>query len=209
MFLLGAFHAAGIAGQAVLLVVIAGMPGATAGAHLASTALLVALVLMAWRRLPVSIDMPLAMLTVGGLGMTLGWWADLGFASATASPHAASSVLCSTPGASHAHGLLSWMNAGMLLFGLPAMRWLQRDPAAPHCGTRGCLLAAAWMVLGMEIGSRVAQLAPGLVPGGLAPAQTVLLDHAGMNVGMLLGMSLAALPAGVRRRMARPAAAAR
>jgi len=204
---LALLHAAGIVGQAVLLVVIAGMPGATAGAHLAATALLVAGVLLAWRRLPVSVDMPLAMLTVGGLGMTLGWWADLGFGSA-ATAHGAGSAFCTAPGGGHGHGLLSWMNAGMLASGLPAMRWLQRDAAAARCGARACLVAAPWMVLGMELGARAAGVAAGIVPGGLAAPQLVLLEHAGMNVGMLLGMAAAPWPGRLwRRRAARPALA--
>ena len=53
---------------------------------LAFFAVLVAMVLRFWRRLPGWADMTLAMVTLGGFGMNVGWWADVGFVSGAPCP---------------------------------------------------------------------------------------------------------------------------
>jgi hypothetical protein len=177
---------AAVAGQAFVLARIAGLgPGATC-ALVGAAAGLGALLLTAARRRPVSLGMPLAMLTVGGLGMALGGWLDLQVAriwcTAEIGPH---------PG----HALVSWMNAGMLGLGLPAMRALGRAVARPACGASDLLLAAPCMVLGMTLGG---QLACALAAGA-GPLPHVLADHAGMSAGMLLGMEVVRLPSWAAR----------
>jgi hypothetical protein len=179
-------HVLGILGQAFLLSVIGGLGPASSAGLLALAASLALVLAAAWRVLPPAADMPLAMLTLGGLGMTLGWRADL----------YASGSWC----ASGTPALMSWMNAGMLALGVPAMRWLGRDPS--RCSTLACLVAAPWMVLGMRLGARLANL---LTPW-LEADQLLLTDYALMTLGMLLGMVVAALPAraGAAAPVARP-----
>ena len=153
---------------------------------------------------------PTAMFAIGGLGMVLGWWADLGFQSAAeAAPHAAAAldtIWCRSPlgdetGSGH---LLSWMNAGMLAFGLPASAVAHRlSPSAHEPGTSfSCALA---MIAGMTAGSFVASR----LALSLEPAQAVLVDWLGMMVGMLAGMAavraaLGWVGARLPRRVARP-----
>jgi hypothetical protein len=121
----------------------------------------------------------------GGFGMTLGWWADLGFRSAVevAQHSGIDAIWCRTPalgsawhvvpGVGH---LVSWMNAGMLLFGVPAAAFLLRPWSMLRC-TLG-------MILGMSAGSRLAAT----VASGLDPAAAVLVDHALMSAAMIGGM---------------------
>jgi hypothetical protein len=130
-----------------------------------------------------------AMLAFGGLGMTLGWWADLGLRTAaemaahsrapvdllwcrsTAGPAA----LAGVPALGH---LLSWMNAGMLALGMPAV--------ARTCRSARVACAAA-MVAGMYAGS----LAAAALATRLSPTEVVLADWLLMSSGMLGGMLVA------------------
>jgi hypothetical protein len=134
-----------------------------------------------------------AMLAIGGLGMTLGWWIDLGFRSAAdVAPHGAAAldtIWCRAPLARAGSGLghlLSWMNAGMLAFGLPAMAWARRASPVDRdlCRSLGCALA---MIGGMTAGSSGAAW----LASPLNPATAVLCDWLGMTAGMLVGMALA------------------
>jgi hypothetical protein len=175
VWLLALLHAAGIVAQAILLSHIGAFSLGDSTVLLVSGGLLGLVLLAGWRSIPVSIDMPLAMLTLGGLGMTLGWWQDL----------RESGGWCESGAL---HPVVSWMNAGMLAFGLPAMRWLHRE-GAPTCSTGAFLLAAPWMMLGMRLGSRLGHLAA----PSLSTEHAVLADYALMNAGMLLGMLVVAL----------------
>jgi hypothetical protein len=175
---LAIIHALAVLGQGLLLSRIAGLsPSGPSGVLVA--ALVGALMLLAgFRFLPRRFDMLLAMLTVGGFGMTLGWWNDLRSAGGWCDSDAPLA-------------LFSWMNLGMLAAGLPAMRWLRRG-CVPGLTLRS-FLAPPCMVLGMRLGCWVARLAaPSLSNEG-----TILLEYALMLAGMLLGMLLASGP---RRR---------
>ncbi len=150
-----------------------------------------------------------AMFAIGGLGMVLGWWADLGFRSAAeAAPHASAAldtIWCRSPlgGETGSGHLLSSMNAGMLAFGVPASALAHRARAGTHepGSVFSCALA---MVAGMTAGSFVASR----LALSLDPAPAVLVDWAGMTIGMLAGMIAA--QAALRRLGARsPRAVAR
>jgi hypothetical protein len=114
-------------------------------------------------------------------GMILGWWADTGFAPAVMGCPA-----CHVAGFSLlAFVKMPWMNAGMLLFGLPPMildsanlkRGLNRLSIA--------VLSAIGMVWGMIFGDYVLVKWLGPVVPNL-----FLLSFVGMTIGMLLGMFL-------------------
>ncbi|RIL04761.1 MAG: hypothetical protein DCC71_12995 [Proteobacteria bacterium] len=190
---------AALAAQLGLLGWLAGL--GVAGA-VASAALGVALGGLVMLRVAARWPGAVAMLALGGLGMTLGWWADLGFASAASvAAHArlpydplwcrvpaGLASLAGVPGVGH---VVSWMNAGMLALGLPAMA-LARGACGDGTGrTRTELVVCALaMVAGMTAGSHVVLLAA----GALAPGAIVLLDWAGMMAGMAIGMALDQIP---------------
>jgi hypothetical protein len=186
-------HAA-LAAQGACVAALAGFGprGALAGAALGAVLGAVALG-PALRRAPAGT----AMLALGGLGMTLGWWADLGFASAAQlAAHARApadpawcrapaglALLAGLPGLGHA---VSWMNAGMLALGLPAAAAARRAGHAHAHGGLATLGCAAAMVAGMTAGSHgAARLAAALSPGA-----AVVLDYAAMTIGMAAGMAL-------------------
>jgi hypothetical protein len=179
--------------------------------------------------------MTLAMVTLGGLGMVLGWWADLGFgpaapvmrpaavvveaapvapgtdspeqtasvppgleaehmASSGSGPDRATSAGSTSEHAMHAgghghrHSVLSWMNLGMLLLGVPAM-FLVRHTFEPFDFGRWCcggmiVIGIPGMVIGMMAAMVLVQ--PLVAP--LAPAVRVVLDYLAMMVGMVAGM---------------------
>jgi hypothetical protein len=187
--------AGGLLAQGLLLVPLAGVGGRAGWGVAAGAALAAALAAAAGRWLAPAGGASLAMLAAGGLGMTLGWWADLDFASAAAvlrdAPDAA--AWCGFP-ARDGHGLpgahlLSWMNAGMLAAGGLALRVAGARGACGGPAAR--FVGAAAMVAGMGAGAALA------APLGRAlPAErAVVAAHALMNAGMLAGMQAAALAA--------------
>ncbi len=125
-----------------------------------------------WFALPHAADMGFGMLTLGNLGMLLGWWADNGFAALACAHCACADVR------------KPWMWVGMLAFANIAMRWLGRAPAPSGCHS-----------LAMYTGGNAGMVA-GMLAGGwcAAPAEAasitvaVALSYAGMTVGMLAGM---------------------
>jgi heavy metal translocating P-type ATPase len=126
-------------------------------------------------------QMTFAMLGPCNWGMILGWWADAGFRSAVMgcpSCHAAGFSL-------FGFVQMPWMNAGMLLLGLPPM---VLDPASLKRGLNRlglAVLSAVGMVWGMGFGDfAAARLLGPFVPN------LFLLSFAGMTVGMLAGMFL-------------------
>jgi len=137
------------------------------------------------------------MLAAGGLGMTAGWWADLGFTTAAAvAAHAREPLdlvwcrspagpasLASLPGLRH----ISWMNLGMLAFGMPAVAAARRRGGRDDAhGIAALIACAAAMSFGMSAGTRgAAALAPALGASGV-----VVVDWALMSVGMLTGMAV-------------------
>lgn len=133
---------------------------------------------LAWHRrptLPHALDMVVGMLTLGNLGMILGWWADLGFVAVRCA-HCCS---CTEPLAK------PWMWLGMLSFANVAMLTLGRQPGSV---TRDHAIA---MYTGGNLGMIV-----GMILGGQAASAFTLSDPAlqatlhllGMTVGMIGGM---------------------
>ena len=122
----------------------------------------------------------LGMLTLGGFGMAIGWWADLDFNTGFAA-----TCPCVAP-----DGLqfLTWMNGGMLMLGVPAMYLLrhtwQRFEWRRWCCGGMLVFGVPGMLLGMLTASTLlhgANLA-------LDPSALVVLDMAGMLFGMAIGM---------------------
>ena len=184
---------------ALQLGLLAGVAGLGVSGAVCGAALGLGLGAVAARWLTGRAPVAAAMLAFGGLGMTLGWWADLGFRSAAAvAAHARAPLdllwcrgpagpasLAGLPGLGH---VFSWMNLGMLALGLPAMAWARRRTACRHrsgvCAAIGCALA---MTLGMTAGS----LAAGAIAARLAPAEVVIADWVLMSAGMGIGMAIA------------------
>jgi hypothetical protein len=134
----------------------------------------------AWRRwaVPHGLDMCVGMLTLGNLGMLIGWWADNGFAPLH------DGGCCRCVEAMRGGLMRPWMWVGMLALANAAMYRLGRTPAPPGCHALAMFTGGnAGMVLGM-------------VAGGWVAAQVALDDVAlavgasfvGMTAGMLAGM---------------------
>ncbi len=133
-----------------------------------------------WRRYaaPHGVDMCFGMLTLGNLGMLLGWWADNGFAALH--DHGC----CACVEAMRGGVMKPWMWVGMVVFANVAMRWFGKFPA-----TTGCHSIA--MLTGGNVG-----MVLGMLAGGCCAAQfptaymtaAVASNFAGMTVGMLAGM---------------------
>jgi heavy metal translocating P-type ATPase len=121
------------------------------------------------RPLPHALDMCLGMLTLGNLGMLVGWWADAGFAPLVC-PHCCS---CADPFAK------PWMWVGMLVFANAAML-----RPGPH------RLA---MLTGGNVGMLLGMFAVGRLAAGFAIDSVVVAAVANfiaMTVGMIAGMLL-------------------
>ncbi|MCW5558419.1 MAG: cation-translocating P-type ATPase, partial [Verrucomicrobiae bacterium] len=124
-----------------------------------------------------------AMLGPGNLGMLLGWWMDAGFGPVMRDGVC---LCCQSHHYFTLAGGVPWMDVGMLLAGLPAMR-----PAMgilPGRLPRWGLLAlsAAGMVLGMSWGADLI-----LHWAGPGHPHQFLIAFAGMTGGMLIGMFFA------------------
>ncbi|VTU02204.1 heavy metal translocating p-type atpase : Heavy metal translocating P-type ATPase OS=Isosphaera pallida (strain ATCC 43644 / DSM 9630 / IS1B) GN=Isop_0399 PE=3 SV=1: E1-E2_ATPase: Hydrolase [Gemmataceae bacterium] len=140
-----------------------------------------------WAAVPHALDMCFGMLTLGNLGMLLGWWADAGFEPLR--DHGC----CACVEAVRSGTLTSaGMWGGMLLFANAAMLWLPRRPVPPggNHGTAMFTGGNAGMVLGMVAGGWCAAL-PETDSVALAVAGSFVGMTAGMLAGMLLGTWLA------------------
>jgi heavy metal translocating P-type ATPase len=135
-----------------------------------------------WLRRPSvshALDMCFGMLTLGNLGMLLGWWADNGFTPI----HDAGCYHCVE--AMRAGAITSpWMWVLMVGFANAAMRWLPRTRGKDH--TLAMFTGGnVGMVLGMAAGGWcAAQIGTDSVP------LAVVLAFLGMTAGMLGGMLL-------------------
>ena len=135
---------------------------------------------LVWRRyaVPHWLDMCFGMLTLGNLGMLLGWWADNGFAAL----HDHGCCMCVE--AMRGGAMKPWMWVGMLAFANVAMRWLGK------CGvTTGCHSVAMWT--GGNVGMVLGMLAGGWCAAQFETARMTLavaVSFAGMTLGMLAGM---------------------
>jgi hypothetical protein len=159
--------------EAALLAHVAGLGGAAAAAFGFATCGL-ALSARAW---PATFEA----FALGGLGMTVGWWADLGFVSLAPSalpPALPAEAWCGSAGALAGVQLVSWMNGGMLL-GTAAAALASRCPPERYA------LECVGMLLAMHLAARAA------LPLALGSSLGVLAPHAAMSAGMLAGMQLA------------------
>ena len=165
----------------MFLLLLASLREATPTILLLSLFALVGTVLaFVWFRwaIPHWVDMCVGMLTLGNLGMLLGWWADNGFVAL----HDGGCCMCVE--AMHGGVMKPWMWVGMLVFANVAMRWLGR-----------CPLPGGRHAVAMYTGGNVGMVF-GMIAGGWCAAQfqtvsmtaAVFASFAGMTVGMLVGM---------------------
>lgn len=184
------WHVAGLVGQALLLIPIARLSGGGAAILLGGTAIISLALLRGWARLPLWADHLLAMVSIGGVGMNLGWWLDLDLSSAI-DPDGTVRSCCALSASLEAttHGSSHWMYWLMLLLGVPAMYVLRRAPERfsfrRWCCIGPLLLGVPGMCFGMWAG---AQLATRLT--GLDSQMQVLASYGLMMLGMCIGMLL-------------------
>jgi hypothetical protein len=132
-----------------------------------------------WQSIPHTLDMCVGMLTLGNLGMLLGWWADSGFAPLP------DGGCCGCVEAMREGVMRPWMWAGMLALANAAMAWLPRRSGSHTTDHAAAMYSGgnAGMVLGM--------LAGGWLAAGFATESVPLAaaaSFAGMTAGMLAGM---------------------
>ena len=167
-----ALHGIAVALQGIVFAELLGISWLL-GVPFAIVGMLLALVWRRWATIPHTLDMVLGMLTLGNLGMLLGWWADLGFAPA----HCLHCCSCTDPLAKPG----MWL--GMLLFANVAMFALGRSSFPRSHG------------MAMLTGGNVGMLA-GMFAGGAMVAEgewgslatQLVLHFVGMTLGMLAGM---------------------
>lgn len=131
-------------------------------------------------RVPHELDMCFGMLTLGNLGMLLGWWADAGFAPLLCARCACASI--QTP----------WMWVGMLVLSNVAMKWCAREPAPDRAHE-----------VAMYTGGNAGMVA-GMIAGGQLAAHfgdSIALAFALMTAGMLAGMIAGTRFASAARRL--------
>ena len=133
-----------------------------------------------WSNIPHWLDMTIGMLTLGNLGMLLGWWADNGFARLPTG-------CCECTNALRDGLLKPWMPIGMLVFASLAMVFLRRrGPSEMRwCKTSMFGGGNVGMVAGMLLGGRASTLAE-----TNSVSLAVLLSYLGMTAGMVAGMLL-------------------
>jgi heavy metal translocating P-type ATPase len=175
-----AVHAVSLLGLAAVTSILADLHPTGWIAMIATAIGTTALLSRYWTYAPAWLDMTLGMVTLGGFGMALGWWADLGFDTGLAA-----TCPCVTPSGTR---LFTWMNGGMLLLGVPAMYLLrhtwQRFEWRRWCCGGMLVFGVPGMIVGMIAAST-------LVHGAnlaLQPGALVLLDMGAMLLGMALGM---------------------
>ena len=176
------FAALALQGPAFLLLLEPARETATAAILLVAFTLVAAGLAVCWLRrpgIPHALDMAVGMLTLGNLGMLLGWWADNGFAPLRDGGCAACVEAVRTGTAA------PWMWVGMLLGANAAMRWLGRRPLP-----RGDHVAA--MFTGGNVGMLAGMVAGGWVASHIQTESVPLAVAAhfiGMTIGMLAGMA--------------------
>ena len=173
-------HALALALQGAILVALLKplRDPSVALATLTTFALAAAVLATLWRRRPIphALDMALGMLTLGNLGMLLGWWAGAGFAPLFCVPCCS----CADPLAR------PWMWVGMLAFANAAMTWFGQRPPPPGRHRLAMYTGGnLGMLLGMFAGGRVAL---GFEWESVTAAAAA--SFVGMTVGMIGGMLL-------------------
>lgn len=190
----GTLHAVGLIGQGMVLIVLAQL------GWLGSAATLAILLLITWAiirwadSLPAWADMTLGMLSLGGLGMNLGWWIDLNFDPAIQNGTVMACCMArKTIEATSLEASSHWMYWLMLIVGVPAMYILRRSPITfdyrRFCCTGMLVLGVPGMCFGMWAG---AQMAAGLThwPGEMQVVASYVLMIGGMCAGMLVPHAL-------------------
>ena len=180
----GLIHGFGFALQslAILLLLESARDAANGFALVAGVVVAASVSMLVWRKwssIPHSIDMCYGMLTLGNLGMLLGWWADLGF-------RPVSEGSCRECVETLQRGALSpGMCLGMLAFSNLAMFGLSRR-RLPRGSTHNVS-----MVTGGNLGMMC-----GMILGGWCAAQFAVsstgsafaMSFGGMTIGMMAGM---------------------
>jgi hypothetical protein len=136
--------------------------------------------LISWRPLTLEAGNLSLMLSVGGLLMLGGWWADAGFAQVVRD----GVCLCNCPDSTMGLGLFAkwnWMDASMLAASLP-MVTLGFDNRRWICWGAGLV----GMILGMEAAMWLAANLP-----TTNPHMNFFAGYGAMLFGMMLGMILA------------------
>jgi hypothetical protein len=133
-----------------------------------------------WTTMPHTVEMGLGMLTLGNLGMLLGWWADNGCAPLH------DGGCCGCVQALREGLLKPWMWLGMLIGANAAMVWLVRPALRRRSHTFAMYTGGnLGMVIGMAAGAAAATwIELDSVVGAAS------LSFLGMTVGMLAGMLL-------------------
>lgn len=162
----------------VLLLLLDGLPAAMP-IGFALAGLVVGVVWLRWAAIPHALDMAAGMLTLGNLGMLVGWWAGTGFGPL----HDCGCTTCVEAAGGHGPGMWAGMllGANAAVLGLGRRPWPRRGYHVPAMFTGGNL----GMVLGMLAGGWAA----GQVPAGSVPAAAGLA-FAGMTAGMIGGTLL-------------------
>jgi len=134
-----------------------------------------------WATIPHTFDMCFGMLTLGNLGMLLGWWADNEFAPLHGHCRECVAALQGDLGRA------PWMWVGMLALANVAMIWLPRHPTGRGLGHTIAMYTGGnvGMILGMAAGAWCAAEYE-----AETVATAVVASFAGMTVGMLAGMLL-------------------
>ena len=173
-----------LAAQGPVIVWLGGFSGTTAAGFIASF-LAAGAALLLWsreRKWSPAAHMTVAMFSLGGLALLVGWWADAGFAAVVRE----GVCLCGCAKSNMGLGLLAsltWMDASMLVAALPSL-FLDRATSQTYTRRFWCWMAGlAGMFLGMEIGA----IALAGLPITDASAQ-FFLTFAAMVLGMCLGM---------------------
>ena len=177
-----AVHALAFAGQAVCAALLLDLNGANLTGTIAAFMVLGIVSGYWWYRspkVPHWLDMAYGMITLGNLGMLIGWWADNGFTRLR-------DAGCSTCVQAMCAGQFKpWMWAGMLIGANAAMFLLQRRAYHELASCRTAMFVGGnpGMILGMLAGgSATTFIAIDSVTG------SVLIACLGMTVGMVAGM---------------------
>ncbi|MCE9532082.1 MAG: HAD-IC family P-type ATPase [Planctomycetes bacterium] len=177
----GAIHAVALASQGIvfsLLLALSRDDTAIVVSAFLLLAMVTSLLWIRWRQIPHGIDMAFSMLTLGNLGMLIGWWTDNGFTPL----HDGGCCACID---AMRQGLFRpWMWVGMLIFANLAMGLL---PRRPHRGSTRAMFTGGnlGMVMGMLAGGYVAALVP-----TEKVAWAAVISFAGMTIGMIAGMQI-------------------